>query len=63
MKTPKGLSGPATVSGQKVAGNYRAHQIPLPFAKTDETQLRLLESWLRSYRFDELFDKEKGFIL
>lgn len=63
MKTPKGFSGPAHVSGEKIAGNFRSHQIPLPLAKTDESQLRLLESWLRSYRFDELFDKEKGFML
>ena len=63
LKTAKGLTGPTALRGQKVAGNYRAHQIPLPAAKTDETELRLLEDWLKSYRFDELFNPEKGFTL
>lgn len=61
LKTKKGLTGPTYVDGQKVAGNYLAHQIPLKNAKTDPVQLALLEDWLRSYRFDELFNNEDGF--
>jgi len=62
MKTDKGLTGPEVVNDQKIRGNFLAHQIPLKNPKIDERELRLLENWLKSYRFDELFDKEKGFI-
>ena len=63
FKTEKGETGPEEVSGQKVAGNYLAHQIPLPLTKTDPDQLDALEKWLRSYRFEELFTEGKGFNL
>ncbi|MBP5675001.1 hypothetical protein J6W91_01580 [Candidatus Saccharibacteria bacterium] len=62
MKTDKGLTGPEEVGGTKVRGNFKAHQIPLLNAKADEKELKILESWLKSYRFNELFDKEKGFL-
>ncbi|MBQ1528604.1 hypothetical protein IIZ77_03090 [Candidatus Saccharibacteria bacterium] len=63
FKSEKGQTGPEEVNGQKVAGNFLAHQIPLPLAKTDPTQLKLLEDWLKSYHFEELFDEKKGFTL
>ena len=63
MKTDKGLTGPEELDGKKIRGNYKAHQIPLQHVKTDEKELKILESWLKSYRFNELFDKEKGFVL
>lgn len=63
LKTEKGATGPREVYGKKVAGNYLAHQIPLPEAKTDTIELDILKDWLKSYHFDELFDKEKGFTL
>ncbi len=63
MISDKGLTGPEELSGVKIRGNFKAHQIPLLEAKTDEKQLHVLESWLKSYRFNELFDKEKGFML
>ena len=55
MRTPKGYTGPREVDGAKIEGNCLAHQVPLPKAKTDESQLRLLEEWLKSYKFEELF--------
>ncbi len=58
----KGETGPKTSAGKKIAGNYLAHQIPLPEAKTDPEQLKELSSWLKSYEFGELFDAEKGFL-
>ena len=63
MRTEKGAGGPKYVKGKKVAGNYLAHQIPLPEAKTDPEELAELQAWLSSYRFNELFDREKGFLL
>ena len=63
LKTEKGWTGPATIDGKKIAGNYAAHQIPLPLAKSDRGQLDMLEEWLRSYRFRELFSAEKGWTI
>ena len=55
LRTPKGWTGPKEVDGIKVEGNYAAHQVPLPNAKTDENQLKMLEKWLQSYNFKELY--------
>ncbi len=56
LRTEKGAGGPDFLDGKRIAGNFAAHQIPLPLAKTDEKQLKILEKWLKSYRFSELFD-------
>lgn len=63
LETEKGATGPKEVHGKKVAGNFLAHQIPLPNAKTDEDELKILSDWLKSYNFGELFSVEKGFTL
>lgn len=63
LKTDKGFSGPSELDGIKITGNYPAHQIPLKDAKTDPKQLQMLETWLKSYHFEQLFDTEKGFTL
>ncbi|MEV6523769.1 phosphoketolase family protein [Longispora sp. NPDC051575] len=56
LRTPKGWTGPRERDGLPVEGTWRAHQVPLPAAKSDPGQLAALETWLRSYRPDELFD-------
>ncbi|MBV8292232.1 MAG: phosphoketolase family protein [Mycobacterium sp.] len=56
LRTPKGWTCPPVVDGQQVEGTFRAHQVPLPEARTDESHRRVLEQWLRSYRPGELFD-------
>lgn len=53
LKTEKGAGGPNKY--------HEAHQIPLKNVKTDEKELKTLEDWLKSYKFNELFDAEKGF--
>ena len=63
LKTEKGSGGPSVVNDQKVAGNYLAHQIPLPNVKTDETELKILEEWLKSYNFAENYSPEEGFLI
>jgi xylulose-5-phosphate/fructose-6-phosphate phosphoketolase len=57
LRTPKGWSGPKELDGHKVEGSWRAHQIPIPDPATNPAHLKLLESWLRSYRPEELFDE------
>jgi xylulose-5-phosphate/fructose-6-phosphate phosphoketolase len=57
LRTPKGWTGPDVVDGVQVLGTWRAHQVPLSGVRGNEEHLRLLESWLRSYRPEELFDE------
>ncbi|MCL4434986.1 MAG: phosphoketolase family protein [Actinobacteria bacterium] len=57
LVTPKGWTGPVEVDGLPVEGTFRAHQVPLPAARSNPTQLAQLESWMRSYRPQELFDQ------
>jgi xylulose-5-phosphate/fructose-6-phosphate phosphoketolase len=57
LRTPKGWTGPKEVDGQPVEGTFRSHQVPLPNVRSDAEHLRQLETWLRSYRPEELFDR------
>ncbi|MBF6467289.1 phosphoketolase family protein [Nocardia beijingensis] len=56
LRTPKGWTCPPVVDGDQVEGTFRAHQVPLPGARTDAGHRAVLEQWLRSYRPEELFD-------
>ncbi|MGW4981728.1 phosphoketolase family protein [Streptomyces mirabilis] len=58
LRTPKGWTGPAEVDGVPVEGTWRAHQVPLAAVRENPEHLRQLETWLRSYRPEELFDAE-----
>jgi xylulose-5-phosphate/fructose-6-phosphate phosphoketolase len=57
LRSPKGWTGPKMVHGHHVEDFWRAHQVPIPDAKTSKEDLALFESWLRSYKPDELFDE------
>src|ERR1700736_3070664 len=56
LRTPKGWTGPKVVGGLPVEGTWRAHQVPIAAARDNPEHLAQLESWLRSYRAEELFD-------
>ncbi|MDR3711981.1 MAG: phosphoketolase family protein [Puia sp.] len=58
LRTPKGWTGPKEVDGVRVEGTFRAHQVPLSDPGANPAHLRQLESWLQSYRPQELFDPE-----
>ena len=57
LKTPKGWTGPEEVDGVKIEGTYRAHQVPLSEPRQHPSHLKLLETWMKSYRPEELFDQ------
>jgi xylulose-5-phosphate/fructose-6-phosphate phosphoketolase len=57
LNSPKGWTGPKVVDGQKVEGTYRAHQVPLSAPSKNPEHLKQLESWMQSYKPQELFDK------
>jgi xylulose-5-phosphate/fructose-6-phosphate phosphoketolase len=57
LRSPKGWTAPGMVDGHKLEGFWRAHQIPIMNVKNNPEHLRLLESWMRGYKPEELFDK------
>ncbi|MGC8541376.1 MAG: phosphoketolase family protein [Phycisphaerae bacterium] len=56
LRSPKGWTGPKTIDGLKVEGSFRAHQVPLSDPAKNPEHLKMLESWMKSYRPQELFD-------
>jgi xylulose-5-phosphate/fructose-6-phosphate phosphoketolase len=58
LRSPKGWTGPAEIDGVPVEGTYRSHQVPAKDARTNPAHLAVLETWLRSYRPEELFDAD-----
>lgn len=62
LKSPKGWTGPKEVDGLQIEGTFRAHQIPLLVDSDHPHHLQLLESWMKSYKPEELFD-EQGTLL
>lgn len=61
LRTEKGWTGVKELNGQKVEGNYLAHQVVLTEAKSNPEQLSLLQGWLEDYKIQELFDRSAGF--
>jgi len=58
LNTPKGWTGPKVVDGQPIEGTHRSHQVPLSELAAKPEHLKILETWMKSYRPQELFDKE-----
>ena len=58
LRSPKGWTGPKVVDGLKIEGTFRAHQVPLLVDKGHPAHVALLESWMKSYRAEELFDAQ-----
>jgi xylulose-5-phosphate/fructose-6-phosphate phosphoketolase len=58
LRTPKGWTGPKTVDGLPAEGSFRSHQVPLSNLATNPEHLAQLETWMRSYRPEELFDAD-----
>lgn len=56
LRAPKGWTGPDYVDGAKVEDYWRAHQVPIQ-PDTPE-HIRQIEDWLRSYKPEELFEKD-----
>ena len=57
LRTPKGWTAPGEVAGHKLEGFWRSHQVPMADVKNNPARLRELEGWMRSYRPEELFDR------
>lgn len=58
LNSPKGWTGPKVVDGLPVEGTFRAHQVPLLVDSEHPEHLMQLESWMKSYKAEELFDED-----
>jgi xylulose-5-phosphate/fructose-6-phosphate phosphoketolase len=56
LRSPKGWTGPKEVDGKKTEDYWRSHQVPLSELAEKPKHIKLLESWMQSYRPQELFD-------
>ena len=57
LRSPKGWTAPRKVDGHYLEGFWRAHQVPIADVGTNGASLKILEKWMRSYKPEELFDK------
>ncbi len=58
LKSPKGWTGPKVVDGLPIEGTFRSHQVPILVDREHPDHLPLLESWMKSYKAEELFDQD-----
>lgn len=56
LRTPKGWHSIDYIGDKKIEDNHYSHQVIAESARTDAGQLAKLEEWLRSYKFEELWD-------
>jgi len=57
LRTPKGRGCPRELDGEAIEGTFRSHQVPVKDPRGNPKHLEALERWLRSYRPEELFDR------
>jgi len=57
LRSPKGWTGPKEVDGLPNEGTFRSHQVPILVDAKHPEHLGQLESWMKSYRPEELFDE------
>jgi len=58
LRSPKGWTGPKEVDGLAIEGTFRSHQVPLLVDPEHPEHVAQLESWMRSYKPEELFDQD-----
>jgi xylulose-5-phosphate/fructose-6-phosphate phosphoketolase len=56
LRSPKGWTCPREIDGKRAEGSWRSHQVPMGELHGDPAHLRLLETWMKSYKPEELFD-------
>ena len=58
LRTPKGWGAPEEVNGRRLEGFWRAHQVPLADVKKNPENLKVLETWMRAQKPEELFNSD-----
>ncbi|MDE3208776.1 MAG: phosphoketolase family protein, partial [Pseudomonadota bacterium] len=56
LVSPKGWTGPKQVDGKAIEGTFRAHQVPVTDFRDHPHHLQILETWMKSYHPEMLFD-------
>lgn len=59
LRTPKGWGSIDFLDGKKIEDNHYAHQVIAEEARTDTEHREKLETWLRSYDFNSLWDGQQ----
>ena len=57
LRSPKGWTAPREIDGHYLEGFWRAHQIPITDVASNPNHLKLLETWMLSYKPEQLFDE------
>ena len=60
MRTPKGWTCPKEIDGMRTEGYWRSHQVPMGEMHENPAHVKILESWMKSYKPEELFDQNGG---
>lgn len=61
LRSKKGLNGPKEYNGHPLENSFRSHGVPIgnPMQEKDpKIALKTIETWLKSYKFNELIDKK-----
>ena len=58
LRSPKGWTGPKVIDGLPIEGTFRSHQVPILVDPEHPQHLKALESWMKSYKAEELFDQQ-----
>ena len=61
LHTPKGWTCPKKIDGVKIEDSFRSHQVPLAELSKKPEHIKILERWMKSYKPNELFDKNGKF--
>ncbi|MDA8390283.1 MAG: phosphoketolase family protein [Gammaproteobacteria bacterium] len=58
LRTPKGWTAPKELDGHHIEGSWRAHQVPILDVAANPRHLAVLETWMKSYKPQDLFDAQ-----
>src|SRR5262249_23437555 len=58
LRTPKGWTCPKEIDGKRTEDYWRSHQVPMGEMHEKPGHVRILESWMKSYKPQELFEKD-----
>ncbi len=61
LRTPKGWTCPKEIDGKRTEDSWRSHQVPMGEMHENPKHVKLLEQWMKSYKPEELFDKNGKF--
>ena len=58
LRTPNGWTGPKLVEEKVIEDTFRAHQIPVRIDSNHPNNLRILETWLRNYHPEKIWNDD-----